>query len=295
MRLAKLGIIICACLVLIWIVAKKYGWFEEPEDHYTIPRHIQYSFTLQNKTNRLVKEPEFWTYGPVKKTPTQQCVKLEASHPFQLISDGLGNQILHFTLENLPPYGSKIITIEADLLLSDTSNAMPLKDLTAYLQAEKYCEFDDPEISRLAKELKAPKPVKTAENIFRWVAGNVEYTGYLREARGALYALKERKGDCTEFMYLFAALCRANNIPARCIGGYVCHENAVLKPNGYHNWVEFCDGGVWKIADPQRNVFMQHPSQYIAMQVIQESSTNPMADYRRFRCAGDGLKVKMEG
>jgi len=279
----------------MWIVVKKHDWVSSPEAHYIIPRHIQYSFTLQNKTNRLVKEPEFWTYAPVKKTPTQQCVKLEASHPFQLISDDLGNQIVYFTFKNLPPYGTKIITIEADLLLSDTSNPMLVRDLSAYLQAEKYCESDDPEISRLAKELKGPKPVKTAENIFRWVAGNVEYTGYLRDSRGALYALRNKKGDCTEFMYLFSALCRANNIPARCIGGYVCQENAVLKSNGYHNWVEFCDGGVWKIADPQRKVFMQHPSQYIAMQVIQKSSTNPMGDYRRFRCVGDGLKVKMKG
>ena len=295
MRLAKFGIIICACLGCIWIIAEKNDWLGSPKAHYTIPRHIQYSFTLQNTTNRLVREAEFWTYAPVKQTPTQQCVKLEASHPFQLVSDDLGNQILHFTFKNLPPYGTKIITIEADLLLSDTSNPMPVKDLTAYLQAEKYCESDNPEISRLAKKLKTPKPVKTAENIFRWVAGNVQYTGYLRNSRGALYALRNKKGDCTEFMYLFAALCRANNIPARCIGGYVCQKNAVLKPNGYHNWVEFCDGGVWNIADPQRNVFLEHPSKYIAMQVIQESSTNPMGDYYRFRFAGDGVKAKMNG
>jgi transglutaminase-like putative cysteine protease len=295
MRLAKLGIIICACLLCIWITATTYHWLGTPKAHHTIPRHIQYNFTLQNTTNRLVKEAELWTYGPLKQTPTQQCVKLEASHPFQLILDELGNQILHFTFKNLPPYGSKIITIEADLLLSDSSNPMPVKDTTAYLRAEEYCESDDPEISRLAKKLKGPKPVKTAENIFRWVAGNMEYTGYLREPRGALYALKKKKGDCTEFMYLFAALCRANNIPARCIGGYVCQKNAVLKPNGYHNWVEFFDGGVWNIADPQRNVFMQIPSQYIAMQVIGESPKNPMGNYCRLRCAGDGLKVKMKG
>lgn len=295
MRLLKFGIIICACLLCIWIIAEKNDWLGSPKVHYTIPRHIQYTFTLQNKTNRLVKEAEFWTYAPVKQTPAQQCVHLKASHPFQVISDDLGNQILHFTFKNLPPYGTKIITIEADLLLSDTPNPMPVKDLTAYLRAEEYCESDNPEISLLAKKLKTAEPVKTAENIFRWVAGNVEYMGYLRNSRGALYALRNKKGDCTEFMYLFAALCRANNIPARCIGGYVCTENAVLKPNGFHNWVEFCDNGVWKIADPQRNVFMQNPSRYIAMQVIGEAPKNPMGDYRRFRYAGDGLQVKMKG
>jgi len=222
-------------------------------------------------------------------------VHLEASHPFQVISDDLGNQILQFTFKDLSPYATKIITIEADLLLSDTPNPMQVKDLSAYLRAEKYCESDDPEISQVAKELVGPKPVSTAENIFRWVAGHIQYAGYLREPRGARYALRHKRGDCTEFMYLFAALCRADNIPARCVGGYICPENAVLKPNSFHNWVELRDNGVWKIVDPQRKVFMQVPSHYIAMQVISESPTNPMGDYYRFRFAGDGLRVKMNG
>ena len=277
------------------MLTKGREWFGSQKSAYIIPRHIQYGFTLQNKTNRLLKEAEFWTYAPLRQTSTQMCMNLKASHPYQLIPDDLGNQILHFTLKNLPPYTTKIITIEADLLLSDRPNPMQVKDLSAYLRAEAYCESDDPEISQAAKELKGPKPVKTAENIFRWVASNVEYTGYLRNPRGALYALRNKKGDCTEFMYLFAALCRANKIPARCIGGYVCPENAVLKPNGFHNWVELRDNGVWKIADPQRKVFMQAPSRYIAMQVIAESPKSPMADSHRFGFAGDGLMVKMKG
>lgn len=298
MRLARFGTILCvlcACLIGVWLVAKKFDWPGAPEATYPIPRHIEYSFTLQNKTNRLVKQAEFWTYAPVKQTATQTCVKLKTSHPYQLISDDLGNQILHFTFHDLPPYATKIITIKADLMLSDTPNRLSIEDLSTYLEAEKYCESNDPEVTRLAARLKAPKSEKTAESIFRWVAGNVQYTGYLKNARGALYALRNKKGDCTEFMYLFAALCRANNIAARGIGGYVSNENAILKPNDYHNWVEFHDEGIWEIADPQKRIFMQYPSQYIAMRVIGESPMNPMGDYQRFRFAGDGLKVKMNG
>lgn len=298
MNPGKFVIILCAFLALLvclWIVVKRHDRPVIPLTRYSIPRHIQYGFTLQNRTNRLVKEAEFWTYAPVKQTPTQQCVLLETSHPYQLISDDLGNQILHFRFHNLPPSATKIITIKADLLLSDTPNPVPVKDPRDYIQAEKYCESDDPAISRLAEKLKGPRPVKTAENIFRWVAGNVQYTGYLRNARGALHALKNKKGDCTEFMYLFAALCRASNIPARGMGGYLLNENAVLRPNGFHNWVEFYDDAMWRIADPQRKIFMQNQSHYIAMQVIGESPRNPMGNYHRFRSAGNGLKVKMNG
>ena len=285
----------CACLVCMWILLTTYDWLVRPEAGYSIPRHIQYSFTLQNRTNRLVKKAELWTYAPVRQTASQQCMNVEASHPFQVISDDLGNQVLYFTFQNLPPYGTKIITIRAELLLSDRPNSFLVKDLRAYLQAEKYCESDDPEICRLATRLKGPTPLSTVENIFRWVAGNVRYVGYLRNARGALHALRNKDGDCTEFMYLFAALCRANDIPARCIGGYVLSGNAILRPNGYHNWVAFYDNGVWRVADPQGRIFLQNQSHYIAMQIITESPKNPMGTYHRFRFSGDGLKVKMNG
>jgi hypothetical protein len=68
---------------------------------YTIARTVQYSFTVENGTDRLLKKGEFWTYGPVKRTATQRCVKVESSHRHELIVDDLGNQVLHFTVQDL--------------------------------------------------------------------------------------------------------------------------------------------------------------------------------------------------
>lgn len=287
----------CLYVVLAWAVAQKFrsGVPPPPIVEYTHPRQIRYVFTLQNTTNRLLETAEFWTYAPVKQTSTQRCVNIEASYHYELTVDDFGNQVLHFTFHDLPPFSSKIISIRADLLLSDTPNPIPTEESRRYLQAEKYCEADDPEIAQLAETLKAPEPVKTAENTFRWVASNVTYTGYSAQPHGALHALRSKEGDCTEFMYLFTASCRANDIPARGIGGYVCSKNAVLKPSDYHNWAEFYEGGAWRIADPQKEIFKQNQSRYIAMRVISESATNPMEAFSRFRFKGDGLKVKMNG
>ena len=94
-------------------------------------------------------------------------------------------------------------------------------------------------------------------------------------------------------MYLFVALCRANGMAARGIGGYVCSENTVLKPNDYHNWAEFYQDGAWRIADPQKKVFAQNQSDYIGMRVIGKSQKNPIGKFHRFRFEGKGLKVKM--
>lgn len=105
--------------------------------------------------------------------------------------------------------------------------------------------------------------------------------------------MRNKQGDCTEFMYLFAALCRGNGIPSRGMGGYICRENTILRPNDYHDWAEFYEDGAWNIADPQKNVFMQNQFHYIAMRIVGESSINPMEEFRRFRFEGDGLIVKM--
>jgi transglutaminase-like putative cysteine protease len=248
---------------------------------------------LQNRTDHLLKEVEFWTYAPVKETSTQRTIKLDVSHPYELIEDSLGNQVLHFTFKNMPPFATKIITIAASLELSEISNVLPEKDIRGFLKPEKYIESDDPELAGFANKFTSAEPAKTARNIFTWVADNLEYTGYLKDNHGALYALKNKKGDCTEYMSLFVAFSRANNVPARGIGGYIVTANAILKPYEYHNWAEFYDDGVWKIVDPQNKVFMQDQSHYIAMRIIGGLKNNPMGDFDRYRSAGDGLKVQM--
>ena len=288
-------ILVCVSVASIWFFGHNTNVHEHPQQEaiYSIPRRIQYSFTLQNKTNLLIKNAEFWVYAPVNQTSTQRCDNIETSHPNELIVDSLGNQILYFTFDVVPPNGTKIITVKANLMLSNEPNPIETGDLQTYLAPGKYIESDEHEIIKMAETFKTPETLETAGKIFKWVANNVKYAGYIENDRGALYALRHKKGDCTEFMYLFAAFCRANQIPARCIAGYICPENSILKPGGYHNWAEIYEGDAWKNVDPQNKVFMENSSHYIAMRVIGDTKGNPMGEYNRFRFEGDGLKVKM--
>ncbi len=296
MRKDKAKIIVSAlsfCLIIGLVAVSSFLKSRLPQPTYPFSRHVRYAYTLQNNTNRVVKDVEFRTYAPVKQTATQLCVHLKSSHPYQLLADEFANQILHFTFDLFPPYATKIVTIETDLLLADQANQMAVDNLAIFLRAEKYLESEAPAVSRLAGKLKVSKPLQTAENIFRWVVDNVRYTGYSRDARGARYALLHKEGDCTEFMYLFAALCRANNIPARCVGGYVYGESTILHPGDYHNWAEFYVDGVWRIADPQKKIIMKNQSSYIAMRIIAAVADGSMVQFKRFRFKGSGLQVKM--
>ena len=260
---------------------------------YTIAKHIQYSYTLQNKTNRVIPKAEFWTYAPVRQTATQLHARLECNYPYQLIGGRSGNQVLHLIFKNLTPYTTRRITVRANLGLSQRSNPLPEAPLPGDLKAERRIESDHPAIRRLAAQLRTADRFETIRRIFNWVAQHLTYRGYTGENRGALYALKYKKGDCSEYMSLFVALCRASGISARGIGGYICPESAILKPGAYHNWAEFHHNGTWQIADPQNNVLMQNQAGYIAMRIIRASEDNPMGSFNRFHVKGQGLKVKM--
>ena len=287
-----------ACLTLVAVllqrnVEHRAGLPISQGKGYTIARHVQYGITVHNETNRLLEKVELWVHAPVKQTATQRCEHLQTSHPHELIADEQGNQAVYLVFRNLPPYAAKIVNVEADLMLSASPNPIPVQNLDVFLKAEKFIESDDAAICRLAQSLKAATPLETVGKIFHWVAGNLRYAGYLPKDRGALYALKNRQGDCSEFAYLFTACCRANGIPARVLGGYVCSGNRILNPADYHDWAEFYVNGVWQIADPQRKVFMRDASQYVAMQMLGDSPGNPLGESHRFRFSGDGIKVSM--
>ncbi len=264
-----------------------------PDRDYPIPRHLRYSFTLQNTHTAMLDKAEFWVYVPVRQTSTQRVAKISASHGYQLVVDKLGNQILHFEFENFPPLASKVIDIQADLFMSDTANPASGGDSTHFLAPERYVEADAPEITALAKTLRAATPIATSKAAYAWVAANLKAENFIPEDRGALYALHNKSGDCTEFMDLFVALSRANGIPARGLGGYVVTENAIVKAADYHNWAEFYLDGAWRLVDAQKSVLMQRPSQYVAMRIISTQVENPLGNSYRFHYSGAGLKVSM--
>ncbi len=260
---------------------------------YPTPRHIRYGFTLRNTTNELLPKAEFWAYAPVGQTSTQRLLRLTASHPYRLIEDDMGNQILHFEFKDVPPHGSKVVMIQAELGTSDKANPVSVKKVDRFLAPQPYIESSAKQIVALAQSLRKDSKQDTAKSAYDWVVANVSSEFYIPDDRGALYALENKNGDCTEFAYLFAALGRANAIPTRAVGGYVVTENAILKAVDYHNWAEFYQDGAWHLADAQKRRYMQDQSSYVAMRIIAPDTQNPLGSSHRFHYSGAGLAVTM--
>ncbi|RJP83634.1 MAG: transglutaminase domain-containing protein [Desulfobacteraceae bacterium] len=290
------GTVLVFCIATILLI--KYFFFKADDDKVnlsknTIPRSVRYGFTIQNNGNRLVKTGLFRTWAPVENTATQHCENINASIPFQIVPDMLGNQMLEFVLTNIPPHGIKIISITADLTLSEANNLLEKDNPQIFLKPETYIESDQPNLIQQANSLKKDGIFETALNIHDWVAGHIEYTGYIKKDRGALYAFHNKKGDCTEYMYLFVAFCRALEIPARGVCGYVCKENSILRPAEFHNWAEFNHKGRWILSDPQNRLFQKGAENYIAMRILGPSGNNPQMNFNRFHLEGEGLSARM--
>jgi len=131
------------------------------------------------------------------------------------------------TLLQLYPYDIKHAKKNGAMITSPASHEM-------YLISEQYMESDDEMIKAQALKLKKKDDLETVKNIYKFVGKHIKYNGYNPKDVGAKQALIDKKGDCTEYVDLFVALCRACSIPARHILGYI--SGPVNVPQ--HSWAE---------------------------------------------------------
>jgi len=233
-------------------------------------------------------------FAPIASAAEHELIKAEVNHPYQTEVDAYGNRAIVIALADLAPYSLRPISMTftvRDKPASQAVNAPP----AAYVSEEALIESTDPEIVALSQQLAGRTPVEVARNAQQWIVDNLNYAGYQPFEAGALAALRMRRGDCTEYAYLFAALMRARGIPARVLGGYVAPSSRIVKPLEYHNWVEFHAEGKWQLADPQRNVFMKDTGDYIAMRIVVRGKNMPASPYpHRFSVDSNEVELLME-
>ncbi|MFZ1987373.1 MAG: transglutaminase-like domain-containing protein [Desulfatitalea sp.] len=283
--------IACGIAVVAFFAAAILFFFT---NHYRPPDkkiQLRYSLSIQNTTNQPITDVSLKVQSPVQSTLFQRRIDMRADHEFEEIGKDSENQLLHFKWALVPPFTTKVISIQSNVEFWSKPQKADASDLDIYLLPEALIESDHPQIKTLADQLHSVSKEKTIRNTYEWVSEKIAYSGYIKHARGAIYALKHGQGDCTEFAYLFVALCRANEVPARVIGGFVCSNDAVLDLGEYHNWAEFLLDGSWHIADPQRKQFMRAQEAYIAFHIGRPTDHEGFAMVSEIE--GSGLKVKL--
>lgn len=148
-------------------------------------------------------------------------------------------------------------------------------DTASYLIDEENFRINAENIQSAAKKIKGANREEIVKNIFQYVTEHLDYHIFYEQDRGAKGALKEGKGDCTEYSELMVTLCRARNIPARIVMGLIPHSDKTI---GYHNWVEvFFPQYGWVAFDP---TWADHPKATTTFYKMK--NTYVQLSYKRF-------------
>jgi transglutaminase-like putative cysteine protease len=115
----------------------------------------------------------------------------------------------------------------------------------AYLRANDVLQSDAPEVVALAREA-APgetDPAALAFALEKHVHGAMREVDFSQAFASAREVARSRKGDCSEFAVLLAAMLRARGVPSRVAFGLVYVERSAAM--GYHMWTEAWIGDRW--------------------------------------------------
>lgn len=177
--------------------------------------------------------------------------------------DFLGNRIRRFIV----PQGPFTIALQGviedngfyDPVVPDAQE-ISITDLPAdalfYLAGSRYCETD--KLSQMAWDMfgKGPAGWARVQAICDYAHDRLAF-GYehARNTRTAAEAHFERQGVCRDFAHLAVALCRAMNIPARYVNGYLGDIRVPYDPApmDFSAWFEAYLGGRWHTFDARHN------------------------------------------
>ncbi|MDM0014264.1 transglutaminase family protein [Variovorax sp. J22P168] len=119
-----------------------------------------------------------------------------------------------------------------------------------YLMPSRYCESDL--MARCAVQLfgDLPPGIGRVQAIVDWIHESITYEpGSSDSTTTASEVFVERAGVCRDFAHLGITFCRALNIPARLVVGYVWFDEP---PQDFHAVFEAWIGGQWVLFDPTR-------------------------------------------
>lgn len=176
------------------------------------------------------------------------------AHAFAEYVDGFGNRCQRFTL----PAGLTRLRVQSlvdtcpDLPVAPLAPANDPADLPAetlqFLLPSRYCPSDRAAMWQQANDVvgDAAPGYAQAEAIRAWIQAHLTYRyGTSDASTDAQQTLAAGAGVCRDFAHLGITLCRALDIPARMVVGWL-HE---LKPMDMHAWFEAYLGDRWYAFD----------------------------------------------
>lgn len=259
--------IVIVCVFIFLAIASALCLFSANSKKPQSFRYLRYSFVFENTRNTSIDDLGITIFAPLESRH-QIIKKLVSSHKFTANNTHFASQLV-FKAGVIPPYSSAEISIDTEIGLKPGNSISVFENTKPYLKPEKFIPCDDPEIIKIAGTLKGKNKEETVNNILRWIKSEVAFSGYSGKRLGANVAIRNKKGDCTELMDVFLTLARACNIPARGISGFICDNDMMLRPDGYHNWAEYYDGLSWVGVDPSYGKTGESFKNYVIFRIFE--------------------------
>ncbi|MGZ5270935.1 MAG: transglutaminase-like domain-containing protein [Ramlibacter sp.] len=214
--------------------------------------------TVETRLAYVVREPSHCRFNiEVAHWPTQAILSehLAVTPPVELrtyIEPGSGNRFLRF--DALP--GPLEVHYKADVEVDwtpppDDLAQAPVNEvpdaLLPNLLPTRFCESDL--LAGFAREQfgALPPGIARVRAVADWVRRNIAYRpGSTMSTSTAQDVLAQRAGVCRDFAHLCIAFCRALNVPARLVAGYVWFDEP---PQDFHAIFEAWLGGRWVLFD----------------------------------------------
>ena len=142
----------------------------------------------------------------------------------------------------------QLVAAPVPLYLDETPVTALPDEILRYLLPSRYCESDT--MSRAAQQLfgQLPHGMARVRAIERWIHDSIAYLpGFSNSSTTAQDVFVQRAGVCRDFAHLGITLCRALNIPARLVVGYVYFDEP---PQDFHAVFEAWLDDRWVLFDP---------------------------------------------
>jgi len=199
-----------------------------------------------------------------KNRSTQEILAIEYPQPPDgKLSDRWGQEVARFTKATLKPGERATTRMRVKAKIYDVTyhlfpeKAGSLKDIPAdvrgrYLADDDKYRLKDPVIQAAVREAVArpDNPYWIARDIYDWLHGKMVY----QRIGGwdiAPTVLQRGSGSCSEYAFVYIAMCRAAGLPARYAGSVVVRGDEASFDFVYHRWVEvFLPACGWVPVDP---------------------------------------------
>jgi transglutaminase-like putative cysteine protease len=220
------------------------------------PRERTFSFEYRAAVPAQTAGGKFVLWVPVPHDDDYQRItnlKIEATAPYHVSTDALGNHILGIESTTPPSVTVKFDCVRKEHLRPAASTgAVPVgpADRARWLAPDRLVPIDD-QIKKWAREVvdaaHAHTDLEMARAIYDHVVATVKYdkTGKGWGRGDIYYACDARRGNCTDFHAIFIGYARAMGVPARfSIGFPLPAERGHGSIAGYHCWAEFYAEGI---------------------------------------------------